>query len=45
MYWTPAKMLLLADVDEYSFTSAGEVQWHLPEGNFTRDSSAINNKK
>ena len=23
MYWTPAKMLLLADVDEYSFPNAG----------------------
>ena len=22
MYWTPAKMLLLADVDEYNFASA-----------------------
>ena len=22
MYWTPAKMLLLADVDEYSFANA-----------------------
>ena len=22
MYWTPAKMLLLADVNEYSFTIA-----------------------
>ena len=22
MYWTPAKMRLLADVDEYSFTNA-----------------------
>ena len=24
MYWTPAKMLLLADVGEYSFANAGE---------------------
>ena len=23
MYWTPAKMLLLADVGEYSFANAG----------------------
>ena len=23
MYWTPAKMLLLANVGEYSFTNAG----------------------
>ena len=22
MYWTPAKMLLLADVDEYNFANA-----------------------
>ena len=25
MYWTPAKILLLADVDEYSFANAAEI--------------------
>ena len=25
MYWTPAKMLLLADVDKYSFTNAAYI--------------------
>ena len=25
MYWTPAKMLLQADVDEYDFTNAENV--------------------
>ena len=27
MYWTPAKMLLLADVGEYSFANADMVTW------------------
>ena len=26
MYWTPAKMLLLADVDQYSFANA-DINW------------------
>ena len=39
MYWTPAKMLLLADVGEYSFENAGllsEAEWCIyASGNYT----------
>ena len=31
MFWTPAKILLLADVDECSFANAVEVSYHIPD--------------
>ena len=27
MYWTPAKMLLLSDVEKYSFANAANASW------------------
>ena len=32
MYWTLAKMLLLADVGEYSFANAGSGNGLVPDG-------------
>ena len=37
MYWTPAKMLLLADVAEYSFTYAVKFMGSNPQQNTTND--------